>query len=164
VVILIFFVFLFRLIEQLTLIISENGSTHIRLYNDALFYILGYLSEDQENCFHEFESKLNDKFSLCTSMLFPLLERVVIIFFLVLCCYDMRLFSAPFMQRVFATHPVISVGAMYYTTNMYYITDNVLDFFGRQCVKPFNEASEPSSLVERWIAHLHGLGYSFGSH
>lgn len=76
--------------------------------------------------------------------------------YLVLCCHDKGLFTAPFMQRAFATHPVISTSAMYYTTNMYYITDNISDFIGTHFVKPFNTISESHSMVDRWIAFLDG--------
>lgn len=116
-------------------------SGNVRLWCDALFYAHAYLDTARAAAFYEFEHKL--------SYLHQQIPRSS-----VLCCYDRRFFSAPFLQRVFASHPIISIGTKYYKHNMYYISDNFLDFFGQAPITPFSELYQSKPALESWLAHL----------
>lgn len=130
-----------KMIENLGRLLQTTTSGNVRLWCDALFYSHAYLDTARAAHFYEFEHKL--------SYLHQHIPRSS-----VLCCYDRRLFSAPFLQRVFATHPIISIGSKYYRHNMYYISDNFLDFFGQAPITPFSELYQSKPALESWLAHL----------
>lgn len=75
-----------------------------------------------------------------------------------MCCYDKKIFSTPFLQRAFATHPIIACDNKYYTTNMYYMPD----FYSLDEIESFSESDNSSfSAVDRWISFLDGSHFSF---
>jgi len=129
-----------KMLDNLVRAVQGSVST-VRLWCDALFYAHAYLDTAGAVSFYEFEHKL--------SRLHHHIPHCC-----VLCCYDRRLFSAPFLQRAFAAHPRISTGTKYYKHNVYYINDNFLDFFGQAFVTPFSELHQSKPALDNWIDHL----------
>jgi len=119
-----------------------TAKPNVRLWCDALFYANAYLDPmEGAGQFFDYEHKLSHLHNSIPGSS-------------VLCCYDRRLFSAPFLQRVFAAHPVISVGTKTFKNHVYYIREDFMDYFGSSSITPFSELHQSKPALDNWISHL----------